>query len=1103
MIKTGGNSRGGSSQFVPSLGFLALLVAHIVLPFASPFAVGTYASTTSATTNLGTSSALHHLRPPGVGASSGLAATSTAEEIQSSRQRKPLLTKVLTYLNRAGSPNASIAWKSGEYNATLVSKLLFSYASPLVDLASVRELEESDAFAIPKSHKMGSAVPELSDMYHKCRTKARRTIEQDRAKGGDDEAVASESGTLLQALILHQRRTLIVTGILRLANTAIQAFPALLIARLLRLVESGDRDPVRKSLLAVVALVGVLSVKMIIENQYFHRVVDMATQVRGSLGGLIFDKSLRLPTGGEGGKESRDSKTSLGDGGVLNLMQSDASVLESTAMQLHTIWDGPLQIIMYTSLLFRYLGPSVLWGIGVLLLVIPLNSTTLRILNSMRRFENEAKDARTKRTTEAISNMKLLKLQGWENSFADDINRYRREELVRRSSRGVIRALNQAISNAVPALVLVVTLMAYAKSGRPIVASTIFTAISLFNQLRFPLFFYPMLIDSLASGKSSLRRISSYLAAEEITPYVQSLESVDGGGAIAMKNGNFLWSSANPAVDGQSGHGAAPALCGVDISINPGEIVAVVGSVGSGKTALIKGLLGELSPVPSAVIDPSMKSKAETLGILEKPVVIAQGGIAYCSQEAWLPKGTLRDAVVFGREFDEARYRAALTDAGLDEDIDGSIYGMNSKEAASRGVLSHDTDVGEGGSNLSGGQRARVALARALYSGDDAKVYLLDDPLAALDAAVGSTVFERLTKRLRRSKSATLLVTNDPNIPRRCDRVALMGKYNPASPSCSTVIDIGTYDELLARGHDLRSLSSPEVPSKALDQDTFHDLLHDGEVIPLKVSNATYGYNQALGEFDNSTTLTQHADPDCVECMRGLENYIPDKIIPMTPDVEDEEYPILNSVLANHEISGAEENQVTAIPTSGTRFSLPPWFSFVTSNGAQFFQQYIVAKWTELGRGDALATALGGQYLSSLVKAAGIVSVFLWFRSFFTMRVGIEASDFLHNKMLTSVFKAPMSFFDSTPSGQLLSRFGKEMEIIDSAVPDGIGSVLFCFLQIGMSTAALAGVITPAMLLPLTVVGIFYSNTMGRFRPAARDLKRSESRTRSSLHSFW
>ena len=450
---------------IPSLGFLALLVAHIVLPFASPFAVGTYASTTGAP------------RATTIRASAGVSV-----DTSSSKASNPF-RKALSYPNPTDGRD-TIDWKGGEYNATLISRLLFGYATPLVDMASERELQDSDAFEVPKSRKMGSAVPQLSSIYQKCRNKARKKIEQQRVKG-DDKAVASESETLLRSLVLQQRRTLILTGIMRFINTAIQAFPALLIARLLRLVESGDQDPIRHSLVAAISLVGVLSLKMLIENQYFHSVVNMATQVRGSLAGLIFDKSLRLPSGSDGGRVSKDSKTSLGDGGVLNLMQSDASILEATAMQLHTIWDGPLQIIMYTSLLFRYLGPSVLWGIGVLLMVIPLNSITLRVLNKMRRFENEAKDARTKRTTEAISNMKLLKLQGWENNFAKDIRRHRQEELSRHSSRGVIRALNQAVSNAVPALVLVVTLMAYAKSGRPIVASTIFTAISLFNQLRF------------------------------------------------------------------------------------------------------------------------------------------------------------------------------------------------------------------------------------------------------------------------------------------------------------------------------------------------------------------------------------------------------------------------------------------------------------------------------------------------------------------------------------------------------------------------------------------------------------------------------------------
>ena len=167
-------------------------------------------------------------------------------------------------------------------------------------------------------------------------------------------------------------------------------------------------------------------------------------------------------------------------------MQNDCGILESTALQVHTLWDGPLQIAIYTSLLFRYLGPSVVWGIVVLLMTIPVNSITLRWLQRLSKAENEARDARTKRTTESIAHMKLLKLQGWEGQFAKDIAHHRANELQRHTTRGYVRALSSAISNAVPALVLVVTLTAYVRTGLPIRARTIFTAISLFNQLRFP-----------------------------------------------------------------------------------------------------------------------------------------------------------------------------------------------------------------------------------------------------------------------------------------------------------------------------------------------------------------------------------------------------------------------------------------------------------------------------------------------------------------------------------------------------------------------------------------------------------------------------------------
>jgi ATP-binding cassette subfamily C (CFTR/MRP) protein 1 len=792
--------------------------------------------------------------------------------------------------------------------------------------------------------------------------------------------------------------------------------------------------------------------------------------------------------------------------------------------------------------------------------VIPLNSITLRILDRLSRAENEAKDARTKRTTESITNMKLLKVQAWEKRFAKDITGHRDEELRRHKTRGIVRALNSAVSNAVPALVLVVTLTAYARTGRPIVASTIFTAISLFNQLRFPLFFYPMLIDSLANGKNSLRRISSYLSSEEISPYVEALPPTFQGGSIEMKNGNFLWSTSETPKDGEVTPPAAPALCGVNLKVKPGEVIAVVGPVGSGKSALIKGLLGELAPVPRMVVDNvGHRNGTGTEGFMEKPVVVRHGNAAYCSQEAWLPKGTIRDAVVFGREYDEARYLAAIRDAGLDTDIVGNVSGADSKAAASSGVLSHDTDVGEGGSSLSGGQRARVALARTLYSGDDTKVFLLDDCLAALDASVGSLVFERITDRLKRSNAATVIVTNDPSLPRRCDRVVLMGPLEQksfSSSSCSTIVDIGTYDELISRGHNLSSYSSedvgePEGVAKGIE--TQHTGSRSGlgnnDVTPNEPRSVRVvgGYKVAANKTDQSC----HADPECQTVdMQNCADYIAEHVVPGIPDAgfDEDATPQTNIVRATTNGSASSEKEpiasekdnvpdskgaeevavkiraaklvsaddnmsIEAVPFStyvsyfkavqSPKLIVAMLAAFVMANGAQFFQQYTVAKWTELGRGDALSAALGGQYLRQLVYAAGVVSVFLWVRSYLTMLVGVRASRFYHNRMLSSVFKAPMSFFDATPSGQVLSRFGKEMETIDRALPDSFASVLFCALQITSSVAALAGAITPGMLVPLGLIGSQYGKVMRKFRPAARDLKRTETKTRSPIFTHF
>jgi len=1053
----------------------------------------------------------------------------------------------------------------GEHQSNIFSRLLYFYASQLLDISSQRQIEISDSLPVPDHILMDEQVPELERIYKKCKSKAHTHLERlkssssmsptttttsrtrRRILGGkqthhgdtnilkqklNEKIAKSESLILAKAIILHQRKNLATTGTLRLVNTLIQAFPSILVARLLRFIESGDAVHPSKPIIAAFQLVLLLSVKMLIENQYFHNVIKCSTMVRGSLMGLLFDKSLRLSSNAGTGSSSssnevaglstsksnsngeknngkkdeiqenekgkqKEKSLSLGTGGILNLMQSDVSILEGTALQIHTIWDGLLQITIFSTLLFKYLGPSVLWGIAVLFLTIPTNSVTLRVLNRLSKYESEAKDARTKKTSEAISNMKLLKLQGWENVFKEGIESQRAKELRRHVNKGAFRALNNAISNAIPSIVLVVSLTAYRRTGKPIVASTIFTAISLFNQLRFPLLFYPMVVDSLANGKNALRRLSKYLCEEELTPYVQNIpmKSNEEGGYIQLMNGNFLWRSpmASAATDISSQTAAAPALCGAELSINPGEIVAVVGSVGSGKTALVKALLGELEPAPRIMVDESagasMSSWSNYTSVNDIPIVKSRGDVAYCAQESWLSKGSILEAVLFGRELDEQRYLDALYDSGLDEDFN-------------RGSLTHETQVGEGGSSLSGGQRARVQLARALY-GEDVGVYLLDDPLSALDASVGSIVFERVTKRIKQRKAAAIFVTNDVSLPRRCDRVILMG--SAGSQSCSQIIDTGTYRELLSRGHDFRNIE-------------IHDVDDSNDQSESTISKTGSNDNEirinTTGIFVDEA-VTQHADIDCQLLMEHDVDGLTERRIPNLSSKS--RFQGGNCTLENsREIAVTMDDNMStgAVPrktyTSYLKSIRSPLLivmtlaCFLTANGAQFFQQYTVAKWTELSHeATSMSAALGGKYLQTLVHSAGVVSLFLWLRSYILMRSGVRASDYLHNKMLSSVFGAPVTFFDSTPSGQVMSRFGKELETVDRGVPDGIGSVLFCFLQIFITAAGLAGVVSPRIIFPVVGIGIFYNIFMAKFRPAARDLKRCESKSRSPIYTHF
>lgn len=379
---------------------------------------------------------------------------------------------------------------------------------------------------------------------------------------------------------------------------------------------------------------------------------------------------------------------------------------------------------------------------------------------------------------------------------------------------------------------------------------------------------------------------------------------------------------------------------------------------------------------------------------------------------------------------------------------------------------------------------------------------------------MGSLVFDRVTSRLRQEKAATIFVTNDPNLPRRCDKVILMGPRDGpvGSPQCSNILAMGTYDELVDQGYDLSSIVDTDEDGVS-DKENIkeYEIRGDGDGAASKALHARANSNYQDEAFPEEDYVSQIPRP-MVENNRQRRNVeVEGKDISSSTSVgttTDQIEPKAATMISTDDSMSTGAVPISTYVTYFKSVKQPvlvvgALLAYFMSNGAQFFQQFVIAKWTELGTGDAMVSALGAKYLERLVWAAGVVSGFLWLRSYLTMRLGVRASKVLHSKMLSSVFRAPLSFFSATPSGQILTRFGKELEVVDRSLPDGIASVLFCFLQILFSGAALAGIVTPAMIVPLGLVGILYFKTMGRFRPAARDLKRCESKSRAPIYTHF
>ena len=316
-------------------------------------------------------------------------------------------------------------------------------------------------------------------------------------------------------------------------------------------------------------------------------------------------------------------------------------------------------------------------------------------------------------------------------------------------------------------------------SGHSLDVSTALTSLSLFNILRFPLMMVPNTLTNIVEASVSLNRIKKFLLEEECDTVKEGhLEDV----GVVFKNANFSYQT---SVDGTDG--AIIALKDVSVEMKNGGLYAVIGHVGSGKSTLLHGLLGDAKCVNGEVY--------------------CRGSVAFISQQAFIQNATLRDNILFGQPYNKARYNQAIYVSALDSDLKILPAGDG-------------TEIGEKGINLSGGQRARVSIARAVYA--DADVYLFDDPLAAVDGHVGRHIFDECIIKQLQGK-LRILVTNAVSYLPQCDQILVIER--------GEVVQCGTYADLLKekRGimYDLaRSVSDSALSSFRDSESDFEDEIH-------------------------------------------------------------------------------------------------------------------------------------------------------------------------------------------------------------------------------------------------------------------------------------
>uniref|UniRef100_A0A8D1ZP89 Multidrug resistance-associated protein 1 n=1 Tax=Sus scrofa TaxID=9823 RepID=A0A8D1ZP89_PIG len=774
-------------------------------------------------------------------------------------------------------------------------------------------------------------------------------------------------------------------------------------------------------------------------HQYFHICFVSGMRIKSAVIGAVYRKALVITN------SARKSSTV---GEIVNLMSVDAQRFMDLATYINMIWSAPLQVILALYLLWLNLGPSVLAGVAVMIFMVPLNAVMAMKTKTYQVAHMKSKDNRIKLMNEILNGIKVLKLYAWELAFKEKVLAIRQEELKVLKKSAYLAAVGTFTWVCTPFLVALCTFAVYVTIDKNNIldAQKAFVSLALFNILRFPLNILPMVISSIVQASVSLKRLRIFLSHEELEPdSIQRLPIKDAGttNSITVKNATFSWARSDP-----------PTLHGITFSIPEGSLVAVVGQVGCGKSSLLSALLAEMDKVEGHVA--------------------IKGSVAYVPQQAWIQNVSLRENILFGRQLQERYYKAVIEACALLPDLEILPSGDR-------------TEIGEKGVNLSGGQKQRVSLARAVYCNSD--IYLFDDPLSAVDAHVGKHIFENVVGPKGMLKNKTrLLVTHGLSYLPQVDVIIVM--------SGGKISEMGSYQELLARdgafAEFLRTYASAEQ-EQGEPEDGLGGISSPGK---------------EAKQMENGVLVTEAAGKHLQRQFSSSSSYSGDVGRHHTSTAE------LQKPGAQTEdtwkLMEADKAQTGQVKLSvywdymkaiGLFISFLSIFLFLCNHVAALVSNYWLSLWTDdpIVNGTQEHTKVRLSVYGALGISQG-VTVFAY--SMAVSIGGIFASRRLHLDLLHNILRSPMSFFERTPSGNLVNRFSKELDTVDSMIPQVIKMFMGSLFNV-VGACIIILLATPVAAVIIPPLGLIYFFVQRFYVASSRQLKRLESVSRSPVYSHF